>query len=348
MNRRDVLLTMGLGASSLALRRSAFSASIPVHGDSTIRESIYKDTPSYVIESEVLRAEFVAAGGRMVSLQDRRIGHEFLFQQTETKYVRGHYDVPMALNEAAGYDDMFPTISECFNDTPPWSGIRMPDHGEIWSLDWNVEKSSDSLSLSVHGVRLPYRFSRKVTFPEPNRLRMAYTLENLSPFLMPYLWSAHAMLRPEEGARILLPGECWIATVGSSHSGRLGKYGDHITWPNWTDSHGVPHDLSKVRSPATDDVEAYTFADRLSHGMCGLQFPSIKRTLRMSFPVETIPFMTVLVGEGLKTDPRFFVLLEPCSAPFGRLDTSRSYTEDSALAKSGSREWYLDFTVETS
>jgi hypothetical protein len=58
--------------------------------------------------------------------------------------------------------------------------------------------------------------------------------------------------------------------------------------------------------------------------------------------------MTVLVGEGLKTDPRFFVLLEPCSAPFGRLDTSRSYTEDSAVAKSGSREWYLDFTVETS
>jgi hypothetical protein len=103
MNRRDVLFTMGLGASSLALRRSAFSASIPVHEDSIIQESIYKDTSSYVVESEVLRAEFVAAGGRMVSLQDRRIGHEFLFQQTEPKYVRGHYDVPMALNEAAGY-----------------------------------------------------------------------------------------------------------------------------------------------------------------------------------------------------------------------------------------------------
>jgi galactose mutarotase-like enzyme len=348
MNRREMLFSMGVGASSLALRRGAFSPSIPVHGNSTIRESIYKDTSSYVIETEVLRAEFVAAGGRMVSLQDRRIGHEFLFQQTEAKYVRGNYDVPMALNEAAGYDDMFPTISECFNDTPPWSGIRMPDHGEVWSLDWNVEKSSDSLSLSVHGVRLPYRFSRKVTFPEPNRLRMAYTLENLSPFVMPYLWSAHAMLRPEEGARILLPEQCRVATVGSSHSGRLGKYGDRITWPNWTDAHGVPHDLSKVRSPTTDDVEAYTFADRLSHGMCGLQFPSIKRTLRMSFPVETVPFMTVLVGEGLKTDPRFFVLLEPCSAPFGRLDTSRSYSEDSAVAKSASREWYLDFMVETS
>jgi len=345
MNRRDLLLSMGLGASSLALRLAKFKPSIPAA--SIIREASYKGTPSYVIESEVLRAEFVAAGGRMVSLQDRRIGHEFLFQESEIKYVRGQYDMPMALNQAAGFDDMFPTILECFDDTPPWSGIRMPDHGEVWSLDWNVEKSSESMSLSVHGIRLPYRFSRTMTFPQPNRLRMAYRLENLSPFVMPYLWSAHAMFRPEEGTRILLPEECRIATVGSSHSGRLGKYGDHITWPNWTDSAGVPHNLSVVRSPTTDDVEAYTFSDRLSHGMCGLHWPSIKRTLRMSFPTETVPFLTVLVGEGLKTDPRFFVLLEPCSAPFARLDTAKSYTQDSAVAKSGSRQWYVDLMVET-
>ena len=345
MNRRDLLFSIGLGASSLALRPVRFRPSI--QSASIIREATYKDTPSYVIESEVLRAEFVAAGGRMVSLQDRRIGHEFLFQQNEAQYIRGQYDVPMALNQAAGYDDMFPTITECFDDTPPWNGIRMPDHGELWSLDWNVEKSSDSLSLSVHGIRLPYRFSRGITFPEPNRLRMVYRLENLAPFVMPYLWSAHAMFRPEEGTRILLPEECRTATVGFSHSGRLGKYGDHITWPNWTDSQGAPHNLSVVRSPTTNDVEAYTFPDRLSHGMCGLHWPSIKRTLRISFPVETVPFLTVLVGEGLKSDPRFFVLLEPCSAPFARLDTSKYYTQDSAVPKSGSREWYVDFTVET-
>jgi len=121
---------------------------------------------------------------------------------------------------------------------------------------------------------------------------------------------------------------------------------DRITWPKWTDAHGTNHDLSVVRSPTTDDVEAYTFSDRLSHGMCGLRWPSIKRMLQISFPVETVTFVTVLVGEGLKTDPRFFVLLEPCSAPFGRLDTSKYYAQDSTVPKSGSREWYLDFTIQ--
>jgi galactose mutarotase-like enzyme len=314
----------------------------------TIREERYKDTASFVIESPILRAEFLAAGGRMVSLRDNRIGHEFLFQQKEEKYVRGQYGSPMALNQAAGYDDMFPTISECYLDQQPWKGIRMPDHGEAWSLDWNVAKAPDALTLSLHGIRLPYQLMRRITLPSANRLRMAYRVDNTSPFMMPYLWSAHAMLQPEEGARILLPEECRVATVGASHSGRLGKYGDHITWPNWTDAQGRRHDLSIVRSPHMDDVEAYTFAQPLTHGMCALRWPSVNRTLALSFPVDRVPFLTVLVGEGLKSDPRFFVLLEPCSAPFARLDTSQLYTKDSRVPPKQSREWYLDFEIRNS
>jgi galactose mutarotase-like enzyme len=346
MNRRDFLFSVGLGASTAAFNSSTFTFADSTPGID--RWDRYKDTPSFVIENDIIRAEFVAAGGRMVSLRDKHIGHEFLFQQKEVTYVRGDYDSPMALNQAAGYDDMFPTIAECYADQQPWKGIRMPDHGEVWSLDWNVEKAADSLTLSLHGVRLPYRFTRRVTLPSAQRLRMAYTVDNLSSFVMPYLWSAHAMLRPEEGARILLPEECREAVVGASQSGRLGKYGDHITWPNWTDAQGRRHDLSMTRSPHSDDVSAYTFARPLAHGMCSLRWPSVNRTLALSFPVETVPFLTVLVGEGLKNDPRFFVLLEPCSAPFGRLDMTHSYARDSKVPANGRREWYLDFEIQAS
>jgi hypothetical protein len=123
---------------------------------------------------------------------------------------------------------------------------------------------------------------------------------------MPYLWSAHAMLAPEEGAHILLPPECTEATVAASHSGRIGKYGDHITWPNWTDAQGKRHNLSLVQSPHSDDVAAYSFIRPLSHGACDLHWPKINRTFMLSFPVDVVPFLTVLVGEGLKTDPPFF------------------------------------------
>ena len=156
------------------------------------------------------------------------------------------------------------------------------------------------------------------------------------------------MLQPEQGARIRLPEEAREATVALSHSGRLGKHGDRITWPNWTDARGRQHDLSTIRSPNTDDVEGYTFARPLTHGVCGLHWPSVNRTLTFFFPVHTVPFLTVLVGEGQKSDPRFFALLEPCSAPFGRIDLAKAYTSDSIVPANGSREWYLDFEIASS
>src|SRR5204862_5188706 len=134
--------------------------------------------------------------------------------------------------------------------------------------------------------------------------------------------SAHPMLQPEEGAQLLLPEECRAASVAASASGRLGGYGDQITWPHWTDARGVRHDLSRVRSPRAQDLDVYYFLRPLAHGFCGLRYPSIGRTLRLTFPAAEVPFLGVLVGEGQRTDPRFFVLLEPCSVPFARLDNA--------------------------
>jgi hypothetical protein len=311
-----------------------------------LHEGRYRDQSSYIIESDVIRAEFVAAGGRMVSLRDKRIDHEFLFQQEKGNYIKGQYDLPMALDQAAGYDDMFPTIAECFVHEEPWKGTRIPDHGEVWSLGWEIKTVVDSWKFLLNGIRLPYRLTRTVTLPAVNRLRMAFTAENPTPFPMPYLWSAHAMFQPEEGGRIVLPEECTQATVIRSHSGRLGKYGDHVAWPHVIDGRGKHHDLSIVRTRETDDVEAYIFARPLTHGKCALTWPSIKRTVALTFPVGEVPFLTILVGEGLKSDPRFFVLLEPCSAPFGRLDGAEAYTSNTKLPSNGSRQWHLDFEVE--
>src|SRR5262249_11262422 len=154
-----------------------------------------------------------------------RIDHEFLFQQEETKYVSARYGEPMANNQAAGYDDMFPTIAESFYQHFPWKGTLLPDHGEVWSLDWKVEQGETLLTMSCRAVRLPYKLSRRVTLPAENQLRFDYKLENLSSFPFSYLWSAHPIFRLEEGARILLPEECRIATTGSSLSGRIGRFG---------------------------------------------------------------------------------------------------------------------------
>ncbi|MSO23197.1 MAG: hypothetical protein EXQ58_08095 [Acidobacteria bacterium] len=340
MNRREFVLAAGVVASQTGRVRAARRGmpAVPVEGR-------YKDQSSLIIESETLRAEFIAHGGRMVSLRDKRSNYELLFQQGESRYVRATYGGAMENNQAAGYDDMFPTIGECHYEDFPWKGVELPDHGEVWSLDWEMKAEKDSIILGVHGVRLPYRLSRRVTFSAPNELRMDYTLENFSPFEMSYLWSAHPLLRVEAGTRIELPEECRTARSVSSVSGRLGNYGNEITWPLWTDSKGKKHDLSVLRGTTAHDSEKYFFNNKMVNGWCRLKHPSNGLTLSISFPPEKLPYLAVVVGEGVVGDGRFFALLEPCSAPFDRLDVSKSYTRNSKVAPKSSTNWYVSFSV---
>jgi hypothetical protein len=190
---------------------------------------------------------------------------------------------------------------------------------------------------------------RWTTIPEfivsVSRPIVGNNLENSSPFPMPYLWSAHPILRLEEGARIILPEECRLATTGGSLSGRIGSFGHQFSWPICTDGQGNRHDLSLIRSTRAHDSTAYYFTDRLVHGWC-MRYPSLGRTLTLSFPPETIPFLGVIIAEGKVGDPRFLALLEPCTAPFGRLDMAELYTRDSEVQAKGSKEWFLAFSIQ--
>src|SRR5262245_43120446 len=116
VNRREFLVVSGVSVTEIGSTKSSRGQpAMPI-----VRESHYKDQPSMVLENHVIRAEFVAQGGRMVSLRDKRVDHEFLFQQEAAKYIRSEYDQPMANDQAAGYDDMIPTIAECHYQHFPW------------------------------------------------------------------------------------------------------------------------------------------------------------------------------------------------------------------------------------
>jgi len=311
-----------------------------------VQRGYYKDQPSFVLENDILRAEFIAHGGRMVSLRHKPTGFEFLYQNRGAKYSGGEYDRPLKPEQAAGYDDMLPTIIECHYEDYPWKGTVLPDHGEAWSVDWNVAVESDGIRLWYYGVRLPYRLSRRVTFAGPGTLQMDYSLENLSGFSLSYIWSAHPMLAAPAGTHMEFPEECRRAIGVVSESGRLGAYGDEFEWPRHTDARGIEHDLSIIREPSAHDEEKYFFKSRLKNGWCRVHYPEVRLGLTLRFPAESIPYVAVVVGEGWMFDKDSVLLLEPCSAPFDRLDLSRNYTRDSKVGPKGTNRWFLTFLIE--
>ena len=101
--------------------------------------------------------------------------------------------------EPRGWDECFPSVSECRYPSAPWQGAAIQDHGELWSQAAVVEiiEKADSISLQTQwqGVALPYTFSRVVTLPSnSSTLRVEYAAANNSDQPLAFVWCIHALL----------------------------------------------------------------------------------------------------------------------------------------------------------
>ena len=58
-------------------------------------------------------------GAKLASLIHKQTGREYFFQMPGEKFRRGTYAGPYPDGEMSGFDEMFPTITECFCDIEP-------------------------------------------------------------------------------------------------------------------------------------------------------------------------------------------------------------------------------------
>jgi len=306
----------------------------------------YKNKDCYVISSGSLSASIIPdPGAKVASLVDRATGYEHMAQRAGSLYRDQPFDGVYVDGECTGFDDMFPTIDECHYEAAPWRGVRLADHGEVWSLPWEHEVKGDAIHLRVRGVRLPYVLEKTVSMPAERTLRVDYVLMNDTDFPMDYLWAAHVMANIDEGTRVLLPRCCRTAMTTMSTSGRMGRYGDSVPWPVFTAPDGTPQRADVSRPASVADNEKYYFRDPLDEGWCAARAPG-GRLLALSFPVSTVPYLGILMNEHA-FDDRYNIFLEPCSAPFDRPDVARLHGQGSVVKAHGRVAWHLCMTVDT-
>jgi len=106
-----------------------------------------------------------------------------------------------------GWDEMLPTIIAClYPAADPAHRVPLPDHGEVWALEWAVrEKTHDSVVMTVEGRVLPYRLERRVTLAGPT-MRLDYWLTVTGGEPLWLLWAAHPQFACPPGTRLVLPG----------------------------------------------------------------------------------------------------------------------------------------------
>ena len=309
-----------------------------------IYASQYKDQPAVTLESDLISAQFLPSiGSKMSSLVYKPRGLELMVQRPGDKYLLLPYDSKYEDAECSGFDEMFPTIDTCYYEVYPWQGTKVPDHGEVWSLNWAHSIDGEALSISCFGVRFPYKLDKRVSFAAPHILHIDYSLTNLSDFDFEFLWAAHPMINLEEDVELVLPAGVESILTRMSLDGALGGFGDEFRWSQVTQPDGTTRDLSKVRPKSARSFDKYFVKGAMPAGWCALKYPLSNFSLALSFPVKTVPYLAILPNEGGWRD-MYNIFLEPATASFDRIDVARLRREISTVRAHGVYQWHLNFS----
>lgn len=311
-----------------------------------IFKSRYKILESVVLENDFLRVEIVPdAGARTTSLIYKPENIELLWQNDNPEHAPVQYAQPFPDGEKAGFDEMFPTINECKYPDYPWKGVTLPDHGEVWALPWayRLPDSGDSgagrVSFSVHGVRLPYRFTKKLWLEEAC-LKAVYKVENLSPFSMPFVYASHPLFNVDAGDEIIVPDNLH-AVFNAVPSDTMPEYGKKYEFPVDQDL-----DLSIVPPKSPGGYKKYYFTEKNTEGWSALRRRKGGFDIRMSVDAEQLPWLGIWMNEG-GWDNQYNLALEPASASMDDPAAARKFNAESVLKPFETREWKIDIEIQT-
>lgn len=154
-------------------------------------------------------------GGKIASLADPRSGREWLWHNDALPARTPEYDASYTARfDSGGWDECFPSVSACFYPSGPWRGTKVPDHGELWGVPWEVlERTDREIAMAASCVRFPIGFMRRIALTETG-LRLDYRAENPTPFDFAFVWCAHPLLAIRPGMELALPGDVRLKTYG--------------------------------------------------------------------------------------------------------------------------------------
>ncbi|MEI6386434.1 MAG: hypothetical protein WCQ50_07355 [Spirochaetota bacterium] len=299
----------------------------------------YKDQDAVVLENGDVRAVFLPhCGSKLASFVHKATGTEVLWQNPEPRYRRTFYGDAYGKGEFSGMDEMFPSISACRYESGPWSGVEVPDHGEVWSLPWQHSIEGSSLVMRVSGLRFPYFLEKEVRL-EGSCLRSHYRLSSGSDFPLEYIWAAHPLFNAVEGTEFIVPAGM-DRVINAVPGAALPNYGESLGFPVAEPRGAKPLRLDRMPGKDVSSYQKYWFADKVTEGWCMLHDPISSLTVGLAWPRERVPFLGMWLNAG-GWDGQFNIAPEPASAAMDRIDLSRLWGRGSVLEPQSRQEWDL-------
>ncbi len=169
--------------------------------------------PGRVIETGELRLVVLDRGAKIASLIDSRSRTEWLAQPEGTALVKSGYGADFIASEMCGWDECAPSVA-----ATTIRGAKIPDHGEVWSVDWATSTEPGALVQEVRGHALPYTFRRTLTEVD-GALRFTYAVVNEGDEALPFTWTGHPQFLATARTNVTLNGYVGEAVVPGDPNG---------------------------------------------------------------------------------------------------------------------------------
>ena len=263
-------------------------------------------------------------GGKIASILDLTNGREWLEQPAGDYGPAPVYGGNFTAADVSGWDEMVPTIVSC-----EYEGVSLPDHGEVWSGEWDVESGGGALVCRSAGRALPYSLTRKMAVEGP-KLILDYSLANIGDEPLQLLWAAHPLFTvSDSGTSVVLPSDVdQIIDV-------LATPPRPEPWPN-SSFEGV------ARMPPKSGRKFYVQPERRIRWAALLD--GDRRWLRMAWDPEVVPYLGVWLDNCAYTR-RPAIALEPSTGYYDDLSVAARLGRVSSVQAAQFLTWTVQVEV---
>ena len=297
-------------------------------GDSSLQ-------PLELSTSELTVQVVPALGGKILSLVDRTLGAEWMWTPPDGRGLfRNAITDPFAQSTLAGADECFPTVAAC-----EWKGRRLPDHGELWAVPWQVlAHSANSLDLEVRAPISPFRLRRRIDLAD-RTARFSYTVENTGDVTEEFIWAFHPLLNFGPDDYLEIPAK--TARIDSQINTPFGSRGAAIALPE--PAPGVR--LDRMDFGALGLAAVKYFTDNLTEGRAALVRPALGRRLVFEFDRTRLDTLGVWINAGGWAGYRH-VAIEPTNGAPDPLDVAAAWNRCQRLQPGATASWEMTLRIE--
>jgi len=285
-----------------------------------ITESTFKGCKSIELENDYVRVIVLPTiGGKIASFFLKDKNFELMFQNKEEIYRKANLYDDFAEFDASGFDDAFPSID---SSKVEYAGkiIEYPDHGEIWTADFNYTIDNEQINMTYNSEILPCIYTKGLSL-DGNSLNIEYNIFNKGKEGIPCIWAMHCLVNCEDDMKIIFPKETSRIEV-VCETPTLGKVGDIHPYPLTKTIKGTDYRLDKIMPVSTNNMEKYYVRGKVSEGMCGVDYIEKSVKFRVYFDKEKLPYLGFWVTSGgFRGD--YNCALEPTNGYYDSIDIAK-------------------------